>query len=97
MHDSEPVRIANPSPYETFIHNTLPVLPAHRNPKQTQRQIDLKLENPKHRIRRKLVWNFTYFGHLKLFRISDFVLRISCSWRLLRESQFFRFASGTGR
>jgi hypothetical protein len=25
MHDSEPVRIANPSPYETFIHNTLPV------------------------------------------------------------------------
>jgi hypothetical protein len=26
MHDSEPVWIANPSPYETFIHNTLPVL-----------------------------------------------------------------------
>jgi hypothetical protein len=23
-----------------------------------------------------LVWNLTYFGHLKLFRISDFVLRI---------------------
>ena len=35
MHDSEPVWIATPSPYETFIHNTLPVLPAHRNPKQT--------------------------------------------------------------
>jgi hypothetical protein len=26
MHDSEPVWIANPSPYKTFIHNTLPVL-----------------------------------------------------------------------
>jgi hypothetical protein len=26
MHDSEPVWIANPSPYETLIHNTLPVL-----------------------------------------------------------------------
>jgi hypothetical protein len=26
MHDSGPVWIANPSPYETFIHNTLPVL-----------------------------------------------------------------------
>jgi hypothetical protein len=25
MHDSEPVWIAIPSPYETFIHNTLPV------------------------------------------------------------------------
>jgi hypothetical protein len=25
MHDSEPVRIAIPSPYETFTHNTLPV------------------------------------------------------------------------
>jgi hypothetical protein len=25
MHDSEPVWVANPSPYETFIHNTLPV------------------------------------------------------------------------
>ena len=37
---------------------------------------------PKHRIREKLVWNFTYFGHLKLVRILDFVLRIFCSWRL---------------
>ena len=37
MHDSEPVWIATPSPYETFIHNTLPVLPAHRNPKQTEK------------------------------------------------------------
>jgi hypothetical protein len=26
MHDSEPVWVASPSPYETFIHNTLPVL-----------------------------------------------------------------------
>jgi len=25
MHDSEPVWVATPSPYETFIHNTLPV------------------------------------------------------------------------
>jgi hypothetical protein len=24
MHDSEPVWVASPSPYETFIHNTLP-------------------------------------------------------------------------
>jgi len=32
-------------------------------------------ENPKRRIRRKLVWNFSDFGHLNLFRISDFVLR----------------------
>jgi len=32
----------------------------------------------------KPVWNFTHFGHLKLFRISDFVLRISCSLAPLR-------------
>jgi hypothetical protein len=31
MHDSEPVWIANPSPYETFIHNTLPVFPGAPN------------------------------------------------------------------
>src|SRR2546426_7507088 len=47
----------------------------YRNPKQTQSQINLKsgkskTPNPKG------VWNFTYFGHLILFRISDFVLRI---------------------
>jgi len=48
----------------------------YRNPKQTQKQINLKRENPKHRMRRTFVWNFAYFGHLKLFRISDFVLRI---------------------
>jgi hypothetical protein len=48
----------------------------YRNPKQTPRQINPKSENPKHRIGMKLVWNFTYFGHLRLFRISGFVLRI---------------------
>jgi hypothetical protein len=26
LHDSEPAWVASPSPYETFIHNTLPVL-----------------------------------------------------------------------
>jgi hypothetical protein len=30
MHDSEPVWIATPSPYETSIHNTLPVFPFYR-------------------------------------------------------------------
>jgi hypothetical protein len=55
----------------------------YRNRKQTRRQINLNRENPKHRIRRKLVCNFTYFGHLRLFRISDFVLRISYSLTLL--------------
>jgi hypothetical protein len=44
MHDSGPVWVASSSPYETFIHNTLSVLPAHRNPKQTERQINLKPE-----------------------------------------------------
>jgi len=35
-HDSEPVWIATPSLYETFIHNTLPAFTgAIRNPKQT--------------------------------------------------------------
>jgi len=43
--------------------------------KLTDKQISNR-ENPKPRIRRKLVWNFIYFGHLKLFRISDFVLRL---------------------
>ena len=47
MHDSEPVWIATPSPYETFIHNTLPVLPAHRNPKQTGPNPFLNPETPK--------------------------------------------------
>src|SRR5574341_1627374 len=50
-----------------------------RNPKH---QIRNKLrnksisnqENLKHRIRKKLVWNFIEFRHLNLFRISDFVL-----------------------
>jgi len=41
MHDSEPVRIANPSPYETFIHNTLPVFtgaPKSETNQETQNQ-----------------------------------------------------------
>ena len=32
--------------------------------------------NPNYEIRNRLVRNFAYFGHLKLFRISDFELRI---------------------
>ncbi len=31
-HDSEPVWLARPSPYETLIHNTSPALPAHASP-----------------------------------------------------------------
>jgi hypothetical protein len=45
MHDSEPVWVAHPSPYETFIHNTLPVLtgaPDHRME-----------QNPRARVRRR--------------------------------------------
>src|SRR5215470_7131735 len=38
-------------------------------------------KNPKHRIRKGLVLNFAYFGHLQLFRISDLVLRNFGSWR----------------
>jgi hypothetical protein len=58
----------------------------YRNPKQTQ---DL---NPNYEIRNGMVWNFLIFDHLKLFRISDFELRI-CSfvytWRPLSECPFF--------
>jgi hypothetical protein len=46
----------------------------YRNPRQIQPNFNP--ENPKHRIRRRFVWNFIYFSHLKLFRISDFVFRI---------------------
>src|SRR5262245_58869246 len=46
-----------------------------RNLKQTQKKISNR-ENPKHRIRKKLVLKFYLLGHLKLFRISHFVLRI---------------------
>jgi hypothetical protein len=48
----------------------------YRNPKQTQRQTISNPEASKHRIRRRFVWNFVCFSYLKLFRISDFVLRI---------------------
>jgi len=59
VHDSKPVWIATPSLCETFIHNTLPAFTgAIRNPKQTQKQIKLKRENSKHRMRKRLVWNF---------------------------------------
>src|SRR5262245_66329606 len=36
-------------------------------------------ENPKHRVPKEACLELYYFGHLKLFRISDFVLRIFCS------------------
>jgi hypothetical protein len=46
MHDSEPVWVASPSPYETFIHNTLPVFTGA--PKTETNQIPKsQLRNPK--------------------------------------------------
>jgi hypothetical protein len=67
-----------------------------RNPKQTQRQINLKSGKSKTPNANQVVWNIlvffsdhlnlvriskfgfgaSNFGHLKLFRVSDFVLRI---------------------
>jgi hypothetical protein len=53
-------------------------------------------ENPNRRIPLTDVWNFVFFGHLILFRASDFVLRVCCSHSLapfapLREKFLFRF------
>src|SRR6266540_2384176 len=48
MHDSEPVRIANPSPYETFIHNTLPVFtgaPKSETNSETNKSQMRKIQN----------------------------------------------------
>jgi len=53
----------------------------YRNPKQTQRQINFKSGKSKTPNPKEACLEFYIFGHLKLFRISDFVLRISCSWR----------------
>jgi hypothetical protein len=47
MHDSEPVWIANPSPYETFIHNTLPVFTGAPKSKTNPKIPKLKSENRK--------------------------------------------------
>jgi len=47
----------------------------YRNPKQTLRQKS-QIGKSKNTEAVKLVLNLTYFGHLNLFRISDFVLRI---------------------
>jgi len=49
MHDSEPVRIANPSPYETFIHNTLPVFTGAPKSETKPNRVNPKFEarNPK--------------------------------------------------
>src|SRR6266498_2011639 len=47
MHDSEPVRIANPSPYETFIHNTLPVFTGAPKSETNRSQINIKLGKSK--------------------------------------------------
>jgi hypothetical protein len=33
-------------------------------------------ENPERKSESTLIWSFVFFGHLKLFRTSDFVLRI---------------------
>src|SRR6266540_6184579 len=61
------------------------------NPKQTQRQINLKSGKSKTPNPTEAGLGFYLFCSLKLFRISDFVLRIFCSSRLcafapLRES-----------
>src|ERR671923_2068325 len=48
--------------------------------KPTDKQVS-NPENPKHRIRSTSVCHFICFSYLKLFRISDFVLRTFCSWR----------------
>jgi hypothetical protein len=58
-HDSEPVWVAGPLPYETFIRNTSPVLPAHgdmletvtesghpMSPLQFQKQLRLQEARP---------------------------------------------------
>ena len=37
MHDSEPVWVATPSLYESFIHNTLPALTGALNNKPVER------------------------------------------------------------
>jgi len=42
-------------------------------------------ESSKRRMEMMPVWNFLYFGHLQLFRISSFVLRIWSSWALARD------------
>jgi hypothetical protein len=68
MHDSEPVWVASPSPYETFIHNTLPVFTGA--PKsETNRSAEIR--NPKHR-KQKRVCSELFFDHLDLFRILGF-------------------------
>src|SRR6266849_1213480 len=61
----------------------------YRNPKPTQRQINLKSGKSKTPNPKEACLEFYIFGHLKLFRISDpsiwlrtsFVLRIFCPWR----------------
>src|SRR6266545_6058146 len=52
------------------------------NPKQTQRQINLKSGKSKTPNPTEAGLGFYLFCSLKLFRISDFVLRIFCSSRL---------------
>jgi len=50
-------------------------------------QNKLKDLNSNYEIRNGFVWNFPIFGHLKLFRISDFEFRICnlvYTWRPLR-------------
>jgi len=53
-----------------------------------------KHSNPKIDIQNEIIWNFMFFDHLDLFRISDFEFRICNSiytWRALRlcESHLF--------
>ena len=47
--------------------------------------------NPNYKMRNRLVWSFLFFDQLKLFRISDFELRICdlvYAWRALRSFGF---------
>jgi len=45
-HDSGPVWVATPSPYETSIRNTSPVLPAHGDMLETRNVFHVRLAHP---------------------------------------------------
>jgi hypothetical protein len=62
---------------------------AEQNPKSEYPKSETASETNKSQIQKiqnteteEVRLKFAYFCHLNLFRISDFVLRIFCSWRL---------------
>jgi hypothetical protein len=61
-----------------------------RNSKQTEAKINPKPRKSKTSNPILAVWNIAFFGHLDLFRISNFVLRILGSWRLCGRYSEFR-------